>query len=395
LYRDTQREPEDPQGRHATELFANEAIRFISDQKKADPEKPFFLYFATGATHSPIQVGKEWIDKYKGKFDKGWDWYREETLARQKKLGVVPADAQLAPQNPNVSPWNDLSENEKKIVLRQIETYAGFVSHTDHEVGRLIDYIEQIGQLDNTLVVLLIGDNGSAPGAGVRGRFLPEQKGETKDQLLVRELENIDLLGSEKSKPAYPIGWAAATNTPFRFYKGNPCYEGGTHDPLILFYPAKIKEKNGIRNQYSYINDIFPTTLELIGVKAPAVVNGYKQDAVEGTSLAYSIDNKNAPERHTIQYHEMTGSYALYKDGWKAVFPNGIANRAVDANIVYLYNLKEDFNEIHNLADKYPEKVKELAKAFEAEAWKYNVYPLKHKWENVNPYNKIKQKGSQ
>jgi arylsulfatase len=383
LYRDTQRESKDPEGRHVTELFANEAIRFISDQKKVDPEKPFFLYFATGAAHAPVQVGKEWIDKYKGKFDKGWDWYREEVLARQKKLGVVPANTPLAPQNPGVKAWDSLSADEKKISLRHIEAYAGFVSHADHEIGRIIDYIEQLGQLDNTLIVVMIGDNGAPPGSP-NGRFLIPQKDETPEQLASRELANLDLLGTAESKPGYPVGWAAATNTPFRFYKGNPCWEGGTHDPLILFYPKKIKEKGGIRTQYSYVSDILPTTIELTGAKVPDVVNGYTQEPVEGVSLAYSIDNKTAPERHTLQYHEMTGSYALYKDGWKVAYPNGVENRAEDPNGVYLYHTKDDFNEINNLASKYPEKVKELTEAFEAEAWKYNVYPLKNKWENNN-----------
>ncbi|MDR3260615.1 MAG: arylsulfatase [Tannerella sp.] len=391
LYRDTQREPDDPQGRHVTELLADEAIRYISEQKKADSEKPFFLYFAPGAAHGPHQVGQEWRDKYKGKFDKGWDWYREEVLARQKKLGVVPANTPLAVQNPDVQPWNDLSDGERTIFLRYIENYAGFVSHTDSEIGRIIDCIEKLGQLDNTLIVLMIGDNGAAPGGGVNGRFLTPQANETREQQIARELANLDLLGTAKSHPVYPTGWAAATNTPFRYYKGNPCWEGGTHDPLIVFYPKKIKEKGGIRNQYSYVNDILPTTLELTGAKAPEVINGYKQESIEGTSLAYSIDNRNAPERHAIQYHEMTGSYALYKDGWKVAYPNGIA-RATDPNSVYLVNTREDFNEINNLASKYPEKVKELTEAFEAEAWKYNVYPLKNKWKNENPY--IKKAGT-
>jgi arylsulfatase len=386
LYRDTQREPKDPQGRHVTELFANEAIRFISEQKTADPEKPFFLYFAPGAVHGPHHVAKEWIDKYKGKFDKGWDWYREETLARQKKLGVAPANTQLAPQNPDVKPWNELTPDQQRLFARYMENYAGFVSHTDHEIGRIIDCLEQIHQLDNTILVLMIGDNG-AQGGSPNGRLLQTKKDETQEQLLARELENIDRIGGPQTSPMYPGGWAAATGTPFRYYKGNPCWEGGTHNPLVLFYPKKIKEKGGIRTQYSYVNDILPTTVELTGAKIPEVINGYRQQPVEGVSLAYSIDNPNAPERHTVQYHEMTGSYAIYKDGWKAAFPNGI-NRAPDPNGVYLYHVSEDFNEINNLASKYPDKVKELAGVFEAEAWKYNVYPLKNKWETTNPYTR-------
>ncbi|MDR0575129.1 MAG: arylsulfatase [Tannerella sp.] len=385
IYRDTQREPQDPQGRHFTELITNEAIRYISEQKKADPEKPFFLYYAPGAAHGPHQVAPEWIDKYKGKFDKGWDWYREETLARQKKLGVIPANTPLPPQHPEVKAWNSLSDDEKKLALRHIETYAGFVSHTDHEIGRIVSLLEELGQLDNTLIVVMIGDNG-ATGAGKEyGRVLPNRKGETAEQHFARDLANIDKTGSAETKPMYPAGWASATNTPFRYYKGNPVWEGGTHDPLILFYPKKIKEKGGVRTQYSYVSDILPTTIELTGAKAPDVIDGYRQQPIEGVSLAYSIDSPDAPERHTVQYHEMTGSYAIYKDGWKASFPNGVANRAENPNGVYLYHVREDFNEVHDLAGKYPEKVKELANVFEAEAWKYNVYPLKNKWENKNP----------
>lgn len=387
LYRDTQREPEDPQGRHVTELLANEAIHYISGQKAAAPDKPFFLYFAPGAVHAPLQVGKEWIDKYKGKFSIGWDQYREIVLKNQKALGVVPANIKLPPKNPGVKDWNALSANEKKLFERYIEVYAGFVSHTDHEIGRIIDHIEEIGQLDNTLVVVLVGDNG-AEGAGREiGRFLANKPDETEAQTVARYVKNLDLLGTENSSVLYPDGWAAATNTLFRFYKSYGNFEGGTHDPLILFYPNKIREKGGIRHQYSYVSDILPTTLELAGAKVPAVINGYAQQPVEGISLAYSIDaqDHNVAERHNVQYHEMTGSYAIYKDGWKASFPRDRSKRIPQSEEKWhLYNLKEDFNELNDLADKHPEKVKELAEVFDQEAWKYNVYPLKDKWETAS-----------
>jgi arylsulfatase len=387
IYRDTQREPKDPQGRHFTELITNEAIRYISEQKKADPEKPFFLYYAPGAAHSPHQAAREWINKYRGKFDKGWDWYREETLSRQKKLGVVPANTELPPRNHDVKPWESLTEDEKKISLSHIETFAGFVSHTDHEIGRIVTLLEEIGQLDNTLIVLMIGDNGAASETPI-GNFLTKKQNETQEQFFARQLDSLHLIGSAQSKPNFPIGWAGATNTPFRFHKAVSNWEGGTHDPLIVFYPKRIKEKGAIRTQYTYVNDILPTTVELTGVKVPAVINGYKQEPAEGISLAYSIDNPNAPERHTLQYLEWNSSYAIYKDGWKASFPNGIANRAENRekpDAVYLFNIREDFNELHDLADKYPDKVKELAGLFEAEAWKHNVYPLKRNWVNENP----------
>jgi len=396
LYRDTQREPEDPQGRHVNELFANEAIKFISDQKSAAPNKPFFLYYAPGAAHAPHQVAKEWIDKYKGKFDFGWDKYRELVLDRQKKLGVVPANTQLQPQNAGIKAWDKLSADEKKVYLRHFEVYAGFVSQTDHEIGRLIDFLEKTGQLDNTIIALLIGDNGAEGGAREFGKFITTNPDDSREQVLATELKNLDKLGTEYSSALYPDGWAAATNTPFRYYKSYANFEGGTHDPLILFYPKKIKDKGGIRTQYSYVNDILPTTIELTGAKVPTVINGYAQDPIEGTSLAYSIEseNKNLPERHTVQYHEMTGSRAIYKDGWKASFPHDRTKRIpVSEERWYLYNTTEDFNEANDLAAKYPDKVKELADLFDAEAWKYNVYPLKDEWviKNANAFGDSKK----
>jgi len=387
LYRDTQREPEDQQGRHVNELLANEAIRYISDQKAAAPNKPFFLYFAPGAAHAPHQVAKEWINKYKGKFDAGWDKYRETVLKNQKEKGYVPANVQLPPQNPGVKAWNQLSADEKKVYLRHIEVYAGFISQTDHEIGRIIDFIEQLGQLDNMIIAVLVGDNGAEGGAREFGRFLPSSPNDTREQILANEVKNLDKLGTEFSQALYPDGWAAATNTPFRFYKSYANFEGGTHDPLILFYPKKIKDKGGIRTQYTYVNDILPTTIELTGTKVPSVINGYVQEPVEGTSLAYTIEpeNKNLPERHNIQYHEMTGSYAIYKDGWKASFPHDRVKRIpVSEEKWHLYNVREDFNEINDLAAQYPDKIKELADLFDVEALKYNVYPLKDKWDIKN-----------
>ncbi|MEI6949058.1 arylsulfatase [Paraflavisolibacter sp. H34] len=388
LYRDTQREPEDPQGRHVTELLANEAIRYISDQKAAAPEKPFFLYFAPGAAHSPHQVAQQWIDKYKGKFDQGWDWYRQEVLQRQKQLGVVPANTPLPPRNNGGKAWDQLSADEKKVYLRHIEVYAGFVSQTDHEIGRIIDFIEKTGQLDNTLIAVLIGDNGAEGGAREYGRFLPGSRDEGREKTLANEVKNLDKLGTEASQALYPDGWAAATNTPFRYYKSYGNFEGGTHDPLILFYPKKIKDKGAIRDQYSYVSDVLPTTLELAGAQVPSLINGYAQEPIEGVSLAYTIDpkNKNLPERHNVQYHEMTGSYAVYKDGWKASFPHDRTKRIpAEEEKWHLYNTREDFNETNNLAAQNPEKVKELAELFEAEAWKYNAYPLKDNWQINNP----------
>ena len=268
-----------------------------------------------------------------------------------------------------------------------MEVYAGFISQTDYEIGRIIDFLEKSGQLDNTLIAVLIGDNGAAESGKDNGRFQTNNPDDTKEQILAKSLKNIDELGSENSSALYPDGWAAAANTPFRYYKSYATFEGGTRDPLILFYPKKIKDKGGIRNQYSYVNDILPTTIELTGTKVPAVINGYVQEPIEGTSLAYTVEpeNKNVPERHTIQYHEMTGGYGIYKVGWKATFHHDRAKRIpVSEEKWHLYNTKVDFNESNDLAAQNPDKVKELADAFDAEAWKYNVYPLKGEWEVKN-----------
>ncbi|MDB5258781.1 MAG: hypothetical protein JWM14_3476, partial [Chitinophagaceae bacterium] len=387
LYRDTQREPEDPQGRHVNELLSNQAIEFISNQKAAAPDKPFFLYYAPGAAHAPHQVSQQWIDKYKGKFDGGWDQYKETVLKNQIAQGLVPAGTKLPPANIGQKAWDQLSADEKKVYLRHMEVYAGFLSQTDYEIGRIVQFIESIGQLDNTLIAVMIGDNGAEGGAKEFGKFITLNPNDAREKSLAEEVKNLDKLGTEASSALYPDGWAAATNTPFRFYKSYGNYEGGTHDPLILFYPKKIKDKGGVRNQYSYINDILPTTVELTGVRVPTVINGYAQEPIEGTSLAYTIEtqNKNLPERHTIQYNEMTGAYSIYKDGWKASFPHDRAKRIPKSEERwYLYHIKEDFNEINDLSAQYPDKLKELADAFDAEAWKYNVYPLKDEWTVSN-----------
>ncbi len=387
LYRDTQRETDDPQGRHVTELLANNAIQFISDQKAAAPDKPFFLYFAPGAAHAPHQVEKEWIDKYKGKFDTGWDKYRETVLKNQIDLGVVPANTKLAPQNNGIYPWDKYSDNEKKVFLRHMEVFAGYISQTDYHIGRIIDYLGQTGQLENTVIAVMVGDNGAEGGGHEYGRFLINSSEVTREQVLAAEVKNLDQMGTDNFTALYPEGWAAATNTPFRYYKSYANSEGGTHDPLILFYPKKIKDKGGIRNQYSYVNDILPTTLELVGAKVPTIINGYQQEPIEGTSLAYTVEpeNKNLPERHTIQYNEMRGSYSIYQDGWKASFPHDRFKRIPESEEkLHLYNTKVDFNELNDLAAQYPDKLKELADLFDAEAWKYNVYPMKDNWETKN-----------
>ncbi|MEI6949057.1 arylsulfatase [Paraflavisolibacter sp. H34] len=364
-----------------TTLITDKAIHYVAEQKSIDPDKPFFLYYAPGATHAPHHVPKEWINKFKGKFDQGWDRYREEVLARQKKLGVVPAYVQLPPTTYGVEKWDELSPEKKKLYARYFEIYAAQFAHLDHEIGRLVTYLNDIEQLENTLIFVSIGDNGASKEGntdGTPGFVLDPQLSEAEK--LKQTLAKIDLLGTEYSSPNYPQGWAQATNTPFRYLKQDANAEGGTHNPLIVFWPKGIKEKGTLRKQFAHVSDILPTTLELAGARVPEAINGYAQEPLEGTSFAYSLGQPGQPSRHTVQYFEIKGSRAIYKDGWKAgAYHVGGTGYATDK--WELFNLNEDFNERFDLAAQYPQKLQELKDLFDAEAWKYNVYPLKDRTE--------------
>ncbi len=369
----------DTKGKTLNALLADKAISYIGNQKSLAPEKPFFLYYATGAMHEPHQVDAYWSDKYKNKFNGGWDKYREVVLENQKKLGVVPKDAVLPPPNPGARPWNKLSAEEKKAYLKFFEVYAGFLTETDYEIGRVVKYLKQINQLENTAIFVVVGDNG-ASGEGTESGYVSGWSETLTDEGNVKQvLLNYNKIGTENSKPNYPRGWATATSTPFRFWKGYANAEGGTHVPLIAFYPKTIKEK-GVRNQYTHIIDLLPTTLELTNAVTPKVINGYPQDSVEGVSFLPTFKNADIDSKHIIQYYEVAGKRAVYKDGWKA----GVAHKDgsdFNKDVWELYNITTDFNEKVNVAAKYPEKLKELQQLFETEAQKYNIYPLKD-WSN-------------
>ena len=374
LYEDNQVINIEPNTKHVTTLLADKAIYYIANQKSSAPEKPFFLYFATGAIHAPHQVDKKWSDLYKGKFDKGWDWYREEVFARQMKLGVIPADAVLPDRDPTVVPWESLTPEERKVYARYMEVYAGFLTHADYEFGRIVNYLKEINQLDNTIIMVSIGDNGSSH-SSKNGSFNGYVSSLDGNKQVAEAAKNLDKFGTEESDMDAPWGWTQATNTPFRLWKADANAEGGTHQPLIIFYPKGIKEKGGIRNQYSHVIDIAPTIIDLVGAKNPEVINGVYQKPFEGTSLAYSINDANATNRHTIQYYELRGKRAIVKDGWKASVYHETGTDFKD-DIWELYNLNDDFNERINLASKFPEKLKELQDLFDSEAIKYNVFPL-------------------
>ncbi|HLA51812.1 MAG TPA: sulfatase-like hydrolase/transferase, partial [Flavitalea sp.] len=374
LYEDNNVADVEPNHTHVTTLLANKAIKYIANQRSSAPNQPFFLYFATGATHSPHQVDKKWSDLYKGKFDKGWDWYRAEVLERQKKLGIIPANAVLPARNPKVPAWDSLSADAKKVYARYMEVYAGFLTHADYEFGRIVKYLRQIDQLDNTLILSIIGDNGASP-SSEHGSFNGYITSLEPGEQVKEAVKHLDEFGGEKSFSDAPFGWTQAANTPFRQWKVDANSEGGTRNPLIIYYPKGIKEKGGIRNQYGHVNDIAPTIIEFTGSVYPESINGVKQKPFEGTSLVYSFNDAKAASKHTLQYYEIKGKRSVYKDGWKAAVyhePGTDFNK----DVWELYNTNEDFNEVHDLAKENPDKLKELQDQFDEEAKKYNVYPL-------------------
>ncbi|MDP4272505.1 MAG: sulfatase-like hydrolase/transferase, partial [Bacteroidota bacterium] len=332
-------------------------------------------------------------DQYKGKFDKGWDAYRKEVFDRQKKLGVIPANAVLPDRNADVKAWDKLSADEKKLYTRFMEVYAGYLTYTDYEISRLINHLKETKQLDNTLVFVLIGDNGASKEGTLNGDIDRNifSKQLSEDENVQYNLSKIGEIGTANAiEGNYPLGWAQAANTPFKHWKQDANSEGGTHNPLIVYYPKGITEKGGIRTQYSHVIDILPTTLDLVGVKAPEQLKGIKQDTIQGTSLAYSLNDAKAPTHHTTQYYYIFGSRSIYKDGWKAAlaFPSSFITGNVynkqkfDENAWELYNLNNDPTERVDLAKKYPEKLAELKALYEEQAKSHNLYPY-ITWDDV------------
>lgn len=382
-----------PDGRHLSEQITDKAIQYIDRQKKAAPDKPFFLYYAPGAVHAPHQVAKEWSDPYKGKFDKGWDAYRKEVFEQQKKLGVIPANAILPDRNPDIKAWDKLSDNEKKLYARFIEVYAGYLTYTDYQISRVINHLKEINQLDNTLVLVLIGDNGASKEGTLNGDIDRPlfSKPLTEEENIKYNFDKIGEIGTAAATEGnYPLGWAQATNTPFKYWKQDANSEGGTHNPLIAFYPNGIKDKGGIRTQYGHVIDILPTTLEIAGIRPPSEIKNIQQDSIQGISLAYSISEAKAPARRTQQYYYIFGSRSIYKDGWKAelAYPssfitgNAKSHETFDETKWELYNLVSDPTERIDLAAKNPGKLEELKALYEQEAKSHNLYPYIN-WDDV------------
>jgi arylsulfatase A-like enzyme len=389
-----------PDGRHLEEQITDKAISYLTKHRKVAPDKPFFLYYAPAATHAPHQVATEWSDQYKGQFDGGWDEFREKVFARQKKLGIIPANAVLPERNPNIKAWNKLPDDEKKLYARFMEVYAGYLTYADYEVGRLVGYLKTSHQLDNTLIYVIIGDNGASKEGTLNGDIDRQifLQSSTPEENIKHNLEKIGEIGTPEGTQAnYPLGWAQAANTPFKYWKQDANAEGGTRNPLIVYYPKGIKDGGSLRTQYGHVNDILPTTLEFLGIKAPEYIRGIKQDTLQGTSLVYSFNNAAAPSRHNTQYYYIFGSRSIYKDGWKAevyhhpdfndltkqtTYTAPTSGSNFDTDVWELYDLKTDFNERINVAAKYPDKLKELKALFDDQAKKNNIYPLLD-WDDV------------
>jgi arylsulfatase A-like enzyme len=378
--------------------MADRAIRWIEGQKAQSPDRPFFLYYSTGASHAPHHVPKEWADRYKGQFDQGWDRLREETFARQKELGVIPADAKLTPRDPAFPAWDSVPSELKPLFGRQMEVFAGFQENCDHEIGRVVRAIEDMGIADNTLIIYIWGDNGSSMEGTETGSFnemttLNGLDVPAKEQLkLIEEYGGIDGWGGPESQPHFAAAWAWAGNTPFQWGKQVASHFGGTRDPMVVSWPRRIKDRGGLRSQFTHCIDVTPTILECAGIAPPGAVDGIEQMPMHGVSFAYTFDDREAAERHTQQYFEIFGNRAMYKDGWLACSrvdripwkidpvalvkygPNG--DWDPDKDRWELYHVAEDFSEANDLAAEHPEKLAELKALFWEEAETYHVTPL-------------------
>jgi arylsulfatase len=372
--------PKDP-NYHFMNDMTNKAIAWVQYQKSLTPDRPFFMYFAPGATHAPHHVPKEWIARYKGKFDKGWDVFREETLARQIKLGVVPAGTKLAPKPAAIKDWATLSATEKKLFTRQMEVYAGFAEYTDTEIGRLIDGLKETGQFDNTLVFYILGDNGSSAEGGMNGMFSEMSYFNGVQETVADIMKHYDELGGPMSYPHMAAGWAVAGDTPFTWTKQVASSFGGTRNGMVVHWPQRIKAKGEVRSQFHHVVDVAPTILEATGLPEPKSVNGTVQRPIEGVSMAYTFDDPKAESRHKVQYFEIFGNRGLYADGWLAgtihKAPWETKPRAALLEDAWeLYDTRTDFSLASDLAAKNPAKLKELQDLFMKEAVKYNVLPI-------------------
>ncbi|OYY56772.1 MAG: arylsulfatase, partial [Sulfurovum sp. 28-43-6] len=384
--------PKDPNYHFMTDM-TNQTIAWIKLQKALAPQKPFFVYFAPGATHAPHQVPQEWIAKQKGKFDKGWDVIREETLKRQIAQGIVPPETKLAPKPKAIPDWNTLSVDEKKLYARQAEVFAAFLEMTDYEIGRVNKTIDELGQSDNTLTIFVYGDNGTSAEGGRNGMYSEMTYFNGVQETVPDMLKKYDKWGSAETYPHMAAGWAVAFDTPYKWTKQMGSDFGGTKVGMTMSWPNGIKTKGGLRTQFHHVIDVAPTILEAAKLPEPKSVNGVEQYPMDGVSMAYSFDDAAAKDRHTTQYFEMFGNRAIYHEGWLARTIHrapweGTPRRAINYDIWELYDTKADFSLVDDLSAKYPEKLEELKKLFLSEAKKNHALPIDDRlFERLIPGN--------
>jgi arylsulfatase A-like enzyme len=363
-------------GYHLTEDLVDRAIEYLEDLRHVDVDKPWLLYLATGACHSPHQAPAEWIARYRGRFDAGWDRWREETLPRQIASGLLPTPTALSPRPDWVPAWDDLSPEERRVYARYMEAFAGMLSHTDAQVGRLVDWLERRGELERTLV-LVLSDNGASSEGGPVGSLNDARAWNVVPRTVEEAAERLDEIGGPRIHNNYPWGWTVAGNTPFRRWK-RETHEGGVADPLIVCWPGGIGARGEVRSQYVHAIDLVPTILEVVGIDPPTALGGVEQRPIEGTSFAYSFADAAAPERHATQYYEMFGCRALYHEGWKAVAYHPIQsdNPGLDRAAWELYDLRADPSECHDLAAERPDRLRALIERWWIEAARHQVLPL-------------------
>ncbi len=369
------------EGYHFQTDMTDKAIKWLKLQKSISPEKPVFMYYAPGAAHAPHHVTKEWSDKFKGKFDHGWDQEREITYARQKKMGIIPANAKLSPRNENVALWDTLAENEKRFYTLLYENFAGYLAFTDHEVGRLLKAIAQLPDADNTLIMYIVGDNGASAEGGMQGTINEIKALNGIPSTIEENLKKADEIGGPTTEPHFPVGWACAGNTPFPWVKQVASHFGGSRNPMVVTWPKVITEKGGLRSQFLHVIDVAPTILDAAGLEMPQQVDGIAQRPLDGKSFRSTFTATDAPEIRKTQYFEIFANQALYHDGWVAAHQHTFPWRqdfapGFENEVWELYNINEDFSEAENVASQHPEKLEELKAMWEEEAQKYHVFPL-------------------
>ncbi|MGH8790914.1 MAG: arylsulfatase [Cupriavidus necator] len=361
------------EGYHLSEDLAEQATRMLCNQQQVVTGKPFFMYLAFGAPHCPFHVDRKYIDRYKGKFDHGWDAVREETFARQLAMGVIPPDSKLPARNPGVAPWAELDSDTQRLFARLQETFAGFVEHTDEQIGRVLDTLDQLEVADNT-VVMFLSDNGASQEGGVYGSINTERFRNMMPMSVAEMLPDLEKIGDHTTDPHYPAGWGMAGNTPFKRWKRDT-HRGGNTDPMVVRWPAHIRDGGALRTQYHHVTDIYPTVLEIAGIAAPRVVNGFEQMPLEGKSFAYSLAEAKAPRQKTVQYYEMMGSRAIWADGWTAVAWHKAGTDWKDDQWE-LYHQDVDYTQFNDLSKTHPDKLQELIALWHTEARAHNVFPL-------------------